>query len=102
VKLRVYHRPLAIAQNLVDAPLTGNELFRAIVVIFVAVRAFKGADVWVGNERICALARHDLAPLYSKALQAGFTFYEPDQSHLSANLTDRIFNSGPLVTGLLG
>jgi hypothetical protein len=71
-----------VAQNLADAALPGNEVLRAIVVRFMAVRAFKGADVRVGDERIRALAGHTLAPQYGKALQTGFTFYEPDQSHL--------------------
>jgi hypothetical protein len=80
-----------ISQNLADAPFARNEVFGAIVVRFMAVRAFKGADVRVGDERICALAGHTLAPQYRKSLQTGFAFYEPDQSHRSASLTDRIF-----------
>jgi hypothetical protein len=61
------------------------------VVIFVAVRAFKGADIWVADECIRALAGHTLSPLHGKALQTGFAFYEPDQNHLSTNLKHKIF-----------
>lgn len=39
------------------AALTRNGVVGAVVVIFVAARGFEGADVWVGNERICALCR---------------------------------------------
>lgn len=81
------------AQNLADAPLARNEVFGAIVVRFMAVWAFEGADVRIGNESIRAFAGHTLAPQYRKPLQTGFAFYEPDQGHLSANLIDRIFQS---------
>ena len=62
-------------QNLADAPLARNEVFGAIVMRFMAVRAFEGADVWIGNESIGAFARHTLAPQYRKSLQTGFAFY---------------------------
>jgi hypothetical protein len=68
-------------------------LFGAIVVRFVAMWAFKGADVRVGSQRIRALAGHTLTPQYGKALQTGFAFYEPHQSHRSTSLIDRIFQS---------
>ena len=56
---------------LADASLTGNEVTRGVVVILVAMGAFEGADIWVGNECIRALAGHALAPLYGKPLQVG-------------------------------
>jgi len=78
-------------QNLADAPLARNEVFGAIVMRFMAVRAFEGADVWIGNERIRALAGDTLTPQYGKALQTDLAFYEPDQGHRSGSLIDRIF-----------
>jgi hypothetical protein len=78
-------------QNLAEAPFAGDERFRAVVVRFMTMRTFEGADIRVGNKRIRAFAGHTLAPQYRETLQAGFAFYEPDQSHLSANLIDRIF-----------
>ena len=74
--------------ELAEAPLTGNEVLGAVVVRFMAVRAFEGANVRVGDECIRALAGDTLTPEYRKALQTGFTFYEPDQGHVSANLTN--------------
>jgi hypothetical protein len=53
---------MPLRNSLADAPLTRNEVLCTIVVIFVTVRAFEGADIWVGNKRICALAGHTLAP----------------------------------------
>lgn len=80
-----------LRQNLADTALARNEVSRAVVARFVAVRAFKGADVRVGDERIRALAGDTLAPQYRKSLQTDFAFYEPYQSHRSASLIDRIF-----------
>jgi hypothetical protein len=70
-------------------PSPGMKSVRAIVVTFVTVRAFEGANVWVGNEGICALAGYYLSPLHGKALKAGFAFDKPDQSHLSASQPHR-------------
>jgi hypothetical protein len=69
---------LDLPQNLADAAFAWDEVRGAVVVRIMAVRAFKGANVGVGNERIRALAGHTLAPQYRKALQTGFAFYEPD------------------------
>jgi hypothetical protein len=86
-----YSAEVSCARNLADAAFARNEVLGAVVVRVMAVRAFEGADVGVGSERIRALAGYTLTPQYGKALQTGFAFYEPDQSHRSANLIDRIF-----------
>jgi hypothetical protein len=51
----------------------------------VAVRAFEGAGVRTGSDRVRALAGDKLAPLDGKSLKTGFAFDQPDEGHRSAS-----------------
>jgi hypothetical protein len=78
-----------------DAALARDEILSAVVVRFVAVRAFEGADVGIRNERVCAFAGDNLASHYGKTLQTSFTFNQPGQSHRSIPLRQHISIKSP-------
>jgi hypothetical protein len=69
-----------------DTSLAGQEITRAIVVMLVAVGTLERADIWIGHERVGALAGNALTPLHGEPLTTGFAFDQPDQRHLAANL----------------
>ena len=74
---------------LANAPFTGDEVLRPVMVRFVAVRTLE-ANIRIGNERVCGLARHSLTTEDGEPLQTGFAFDQPDQRHLFRDLCDRI------------
>lgn len=58
----------------VEATLTRNEIVGGVLVRFVTVRAFEGASVCAGNDRLGTLAGYNITQLYRESLEASFAF----------------------------
>ena len=71
-----------IGVSLDDSALPRNEVLSSVAMNVMAERAFEGADIRVGRQRLRAFARGLLARLHREPLQGLFTFDQPDQ-HLS-------------------
>jgi hypothetical protein len=71
-----------------EATLARNEIVGSVVVRFVTVRTFEGANADARNHHACALAGDDIAVLYRKSLKTSLALDQPDEGHCSFSLAE--------------